>query len=541
MSLPSFDIQRSFLDADQICGTVLSQSGANRFKLFRETVWPVLAEQRPLLEKMYCRENGRPAEEPVRMLGVLILQFMERLPDRKAAEACTYDLRWKHALDLEVDEVSFHPTSLVKFRNRLLEHDLQALGFDAVLESMREAGYARKKVCQRVDSTHIVGMVSWMSRLECVRETMRLTLQCLANQKDLPRPELWSGWWERYVESLVDYRAAKEELVKKMEQTGRDIYTVLQWAGGQSLSKASADALALLQRVFDENFEVREDAVSQRRAQPAGAVHNPHDPEAQWSTKSTICTRTKEWVGYKSHVAESVEEPVKEKNEPTRAVLTAVITERAPASDKSAIKRVELEMRDRGELLPETLYADAGYNSAAEIARFKAEGRSLEGPVQPAPRKGKRFCSEDFDVAVETRTAVCPAGKTNTQCSRLEEAGDKVSFRFEWSTACRGCALFDQCVTPGQSHRTLTVREHHTHLQSRRREMKTDTFRMRMHRRNGIEGTISELVRGHGFRRSRYRGEAKTRLQNLMTGAACNLKRWSRRIEWESLEGPCLA
>jgi hypothetical protein len=117
MSLPEFDLQRSIFDADQVCTTVLSQSGAKRFNLFREKVWPALAAQRPLLEKMYCRENGRPAEEPIRMLGVLILQFMERLPDRQAAEACTYDLRWKHALDLDVDELAFHPTSLVKFRN----------------------------------------------------------------------------------------------------------------------------------------------------------------------------------------------------------------------------------------------------------------------------------------------------------------------------------------------------------------------------------------------------------------------------------------
>jgi hypothetical protein len=28
----------------------------------------------------------------------------------------------------------------------------------------------------------------------------------------------------------------------------------------------------------------------------------------------------------------------------------------------------------------------------------------------------------------------------------------------------------------------------------------------RMHRRNAIEGTLSELTRGHGMRRSRYRG-----------------------------------
>jgi hypothetical protein len=45
----------------------------------------------------------------------------------------------------------------------------------------------------------------------------------------------------------------------------------------------------------------------------------------------------------------------------------------------------------------------------------------------------------------------------------------------------------------------------------------------RMHRRNAIEGTWSELARGHGMRRSRYRGFGKVELQNLLIGTACNM------------------
>ena len=53
-----------------------------------------------------------------------------------------------------------------------------------------------------------------------------------------------------------------------------------------------------------------------------------------------------------------------------------------------------------------------------------------------------------------------------------------------------------------------------------------------MKHRNAIEGTQSELVRAHGLRRARYRGLAKTKLQNYFAGAACNLKRWLRRLAW---------
>ena len=82
MSLPDFDPQRSFFDAAELCDRVLSQPGANRFKLFRENVWPALAKQRANLAQMYCVENGRPAEEPVRMMGILILTYPFYLANR---------------------------------------------------------------------------------------------------------------------------------------------------------------------------------------------------------------------------------------------------------------------------------------------------------------------------------------------------------------------------------------------------------------------------------------------------------------------------
>ena len=43
--------------------------------------------------------------------------------------------------------------------------------------------------------------------------------------------------------------------------------------------------------------------------------------------------------------------------------------------------------------------------------------------------------------------------------------------------------------------------------------------------RAGIEGTISQAVRGPGLRHSRYRGLPKVHLQNVLTGMALNLTR----------------
>ena len=141
-------------------------------------------------------------------------------------------------------------------------------------------------------------------------------------------------------------------------------------------------------------------------------------------------------------------------------------------------------------------------------------------------------------VSVEERRATCPAGKANTQCARLEEQqSGKVNYRFEWTTHCPACPLREQCVGQGQPHRTLVVGEYHSHLQARRQEQKTQAFQERCRHRNALEGTHSELVRAHGLRHARYRGLAKVRLQGYFIGAACNAKRWIKRILWETRPG----
>jgi hypothetical protein len=123
-------------------------------------------------------------------------------------------------------------------------------------------------------------------------------------------------------------------------------------------------------------------------------------------------------------------------------------------------------------------------------------------------------------------------------CRLEEKATGKISYRFEWdSSLCGQCPLRQKCFKSDHPHRTLAVGEHHTLLQARRLEQKTEPFKARMKHRNAIEGTQSELVRAHGLRRARYRGLARTRLQNYFAAAACNIKRWLRRVAWELKNG----
>jgi IS5 family transposase len=265
----------------------------------------------------------------------------------------------------------------------------------------------------------------------------------------------------------------------------------------------------------------------------SGRVQNPHDPDATYAVKGQG-EHKKEHVGYKVQVAETVCEATLAPGEPTRNFIVGMVTQPAYQSDEAGALLMEAEQAAMGLDKPPVQYVDGAYISAQKLVQAQAEGRELIGPAQPALQKDGRFTSEDFQINVEERQAVCPAGKTNTQCSRLEEEiSGKVSYRFEFSTQCHNCSLRDRCLGKDQRHRTLVVGGHHTALQARRQEQQTEPFKARMKHRNAIEGTQSELVRAHGLRRARYRGLSKVKLQNYFIGAACNVKRWIRLEAWK--------
>ena len=530
---PDPQVLALFEPSDRLPRAVRRQ--AEFFVFFAQTVFPLLEGYRERLATVYTADNGRPAWDPVRFLGVLILQFVLRVADRQAAEQVQYDQRWRLALHLRPTEATFDPSVLVVFRHRLVDGAQEGLAFTAVLDYLVEHGWVPKRSRQRLDSTHVRGLLSLMNRLECARETIRLLLVELEAEGAFPEP--WAPYWERYVETKLDPRAQAPALEAKSVQAGRDLLALWTAAAG-CWDIGARDAFVLLQRVFLENYTIAAGGeVGKTRAQPTGAVHNPHEPEAQWSSKST--TRDKFWVGYKVQVAETVQDQPRAANEPTANFLTALVTQNAPASDKAGMAQVAIEQNNLGLEAPAALYVDGAYVSSEALKDARDEGRELRGPAPASPDRGKVFTVEAFEVHVEERYAVCPNAQRSSNCSRLEEqASGKVVYRIEWSNAiCGDCPLRAQCLSTGPSHRTIVVGALHSLLQERRHEMQTEAFKLDMRKRNGIEGTQSKLVRGYGLRQARYRGLAKVRLQNYLIGAACNLRRLFRRMAWLAPQG----
>jgi Transposase domain (DUF772) len=256
MSLPAFSTQSELFSTTALSGRLFPES--DRYRLFAKLVYPRLAAQRASLETCYCLDNGRVALEPVVMLGVSLLQELEGVPDRVAVELLRYHAGWNFALNRQVGDGVFHPSSLVNFRHRLEDHGQSALGFTTILEALEQAGLVSRHSRQRLDSTQMFGRVAHLSRLDCVRETLRLALQELESTlaPEL-RPSFWGVLWEGYVEGQVDYRASGEVLARKLREAGSAAWRLLEWLRQPEFSAAASGPQGqLLARVFDEQFEV---------------------------------------------------------------------------------------------------------------------------------------------------------------------------------------------------------------------------------------------------------------------------------------------
>ena len=170
-------------------------------------------------------QTGQPAETAWRLALVCILQFLEDLSDRQAAEAVRGRIDWKYLLNLELTDPGFDFTVLSEFRGRVLSQQAGQRLLDHLLEQLSEKGWIKKRGVQRTDSTHVLAAVRRLNRLELLGETLRAALNAVAEEA----PQWLKGWvplswFERYSQRVEEWRfpGAQQKQEQVMEQIGQD-------------------------------------------------------------------------------------------------------------------------------------------------------------------------------------------------------------------------------------------------------------------------------------------------------------------------------
>jgi len=119
---------------------------------------------------------GHAAEAPWRLALLTVMQFVENLSDRQAAEAVRARIDWKYAPSLKLVDAGFNHFVLSEFRDRLLKGSAEEQILDLMLKRFQTGGFLKGHGQQRSDSTHVVAAIREMTRVEFLGETLRYAL-----------------------------------------------------------------------------------------------------------------------------------------------------------------------------------------------------------------------------------------------------------------------------------------------------------------------------------------------------------------------------
>jgi transposase len=473
---------------------------------------------------------GQPGLSPALLAMVTVLQFLHHLSDREAVAAMADRISWKYAMGLELEATGFDASVLSEFRDRLAAPGRADGLLEAVLDRLKAAGLVRAGGTARTDSTHVIAAVRKVNRIENCGETLRAALEEIARiSPDWIVPLLDAGWHSRYgrkVETgrLLGRGSRKTSADKLAAQIGAD--------GAALLGRIDADRAAawinmlpqvqLLRTMWDQQFRAGRDGALRLKDLPdlppsAARTASPYDTDARWSSKNNGDIT---WTGSKAHLTETCDDDLPH-------LITDVHTSPATDPDTTATGPIQRKLAAR-QLAPARHLLDAGYPSAANLAASAARGITM---ITPMPVRGSRssattaFTPADFTIDWETGTATCPNGAASISM-RPEKRG-LVNFTFS-RTDCTPCPIRRQCtltepplarrlnIHPAPLHQAQTTARTAEHAQG---------WHKQYNKRAGIEGTISQAVRGPDLRHARYRGLAKTHVQNIATGIAININR----------------
>ena len=479
-----------------------------------------------------CFQRGQAAQAPWQVAVVTLLQFAENLSDRQAADAVRSRIDWKYLLGLELTDAGFDFSILSEFRQRLVAAKAEERLLNHLLVCCQDQKWLKAGGKQRTDSTHVLARVRDMNRLECVGEAMRFTLNCLATLlPDWLANQLRPEWAVRYGPRAEEYRLphTTPERLAYAQQVGQDGWWLLERIerDAQAALLWQLPAIDILRRVWLQPFRMMDDhlvwRVENQDELPPSAqlISSPYDIEARFSRK-----RTTTWVSYKVHLSETCEA-----DQPH--LITQVATTVSTEADSITLPRIQQRLADTS-LLPSQQLVDTAYVSAERLVQSQQLHHvELVGPARKDQKwqalAGQGYAAADFHVDWNAQQATCPQGHpSQSWIKALEKGQPRVFIKFS-RKHCGPCPVRAQCTR--LKRRAVKLRAdapYHALQAARARDSQVD-WALRYNQRAGIEGTLSQGVRGFGLRRSRYVGLAKTHLQHVFIATAMNL---SRIVNW---------
>jgi Transposase domain (DUF772)/Transposase DDE domain len=531
-------MDREFTDAEMLAGHLVPAGSMFAFlAAHRAEVFPD-ADYADLFAAF-----GRPSLPATRMAAVLALQSLHDFSDRETAEAARFDVRWKVACGLAIDDAGFDPSSLVYWRGRIAKSGRPHRVNEAIRLIVEQTGVLAGRRRRAVDSTILADAVATQDTITQLVSAIRRVAREVPGAGEQIAAVCTGHDYSKPGKPKIDWDdpAAKDALVSALVS---DANALVEAFGDEELDEAAASAVALLALVAGQDVEPAEgsDGTDGRwriaRKVAGDRVISTVDPDARHTRKSPEARRD----GYRAHLAADPETGIITDEKLTRASGTensdpavaeeflaarAEQGEAGPAAAEQPPAIGEDEDDDSGAGQPgedgtgrEPLawYGDSAYGTGDLRGAIDDAGHAAVIKPKPlqAPVAGG-FTVDDFTVDEQAGTVTCPAGNTVT-LSRTRIA--------TFGVACRDCPLRNRCTTC-KTGRKLVLHERDDLLRAARADWAADPGLREdyMAHRPNVERAVAQVATCRGRRvKLRYRGVAKNHAWLKRRTAAINLR-----------------
>ena len=509
----------------------------------KDTFYGLLASLRGQLfrdgdfAEIYCPDNGRDSVPPSLLATALLLQTYDKVSDAEAKARADFDIRWKVALGIEIEDRPFAKSTLQMFRAQLILHDQVREVFESSLRLARQSGYLKQRGMRvALDTTYILGRGAVKDTYNLLADGIVKLLRALAAVAKIDVGE-WAEaqGYGKYLGSSIkgeaaidwsDRKARAALLAEIVADADRLLELARQAQEGlpeDSVQRRSigdgAELLGqlLLQDVERKSGDGNADAgvgVSIRDGVAKDRMLSVHDPEMRHGHKSS----RRRFDGHKAAIVVDTD----------TQLITAVDVLPGNAPDNlGALELVEASETSTGSVVEEAM-GDAAYGDGNTRQTFADAERRLVAKAPGRPNR-KHFPKDDFHLDLAAGSCTCPAGQVTRAIVPAGKRTDRTgrvyrlqAFQFD-GAVCRVCPLRSQCIAAkGRRGRRVLIHPQEVLLQEARALQQSPAYDEYRARRVVVEHRLARLVQ-LGIRQSRYFGRVKTRFQVYLAATVANL------------------
>lgn len=457
---------------------------------------------RATVASFYSADQGRPAEDPVRMIKLGFLQYHDNLSDVQVIRRATSDVAYRYFLGLSLEDMLPDPSSLCIFRGRLKVDGHRRI-FQEVVAQAREHNLVKDRLRLK-DATHVIAEVAIPTTLALVAQ-VREKLLSAAEPFDQLRVEGERARVE-VIRATVDSCSDEERLVGRVTH----LREILVW-----VDELSCPA--------DQETDRAWQTLSMARQLAHKVLADQENPKAGDRTRSAVSPdvrRGKHGDWFDGYLLDIMMDPDSE-------VITAINI--LPANGDEAADAVELVKQEEtahGNDIESLSMDKIGFQGPVLRELQNPEGLGLEVYVPPKSElETTCFRTEDFSEDLDEGTLTCPGGHSTSQRKRTHyNTGWQYFFPVR---LCTHCPLQSQCMNkpPVTTGRTVIKNEYELEYCRMRTKAQTSEYAEVRKKHPKVERKLAELVRWHGGRRARFRGKWKVLCGELMTTLVVNVKR----------------